>query len=98
MVAPFIDVPRPLLLKIQEALGPLLDVICPTARRVEAARPRRREAEAWGSAGQVVAGGKYFYTRNQSTLVAFVVGGAYDNDGFFTGVAIMGPTPSTRVP
>jgi len=40
MVAPFIDVPRPLLLKIQEALGPLLNVICPTARLVEAAQPK----------------------------------------------------------
>ena len=61
------------------------------------ARPRLRESEAWGSAGQVVAGGKYFYTRNQSTLVAFVVGGAYEPGGGFKVVGAHTDSPVLKV-
>ena len=61
------------------------------------ARPRLRESEAWGSGGQVVAGGKYFYTRNQSTLVAFVVGGAYKPGGGFKVVGAHTDSPVLKV-
>ena len=32
------------------------------------------EKELWGASGRVVPGGKYFYVRNRSSLVAFTVG------------------------
>jgi aspartyl aminopeptidase len=35
------------------------------------------EAESWRGSGALKAGGKYFFTRNGSSIVAFVVGGQY---------------------
>jgi len=37
----------------------------------------------WNKSGMVKPGGKYFYTRNMSTLVAFTVGGKFDASGRF---------------
>lgn len=39
LVAPFIDVPRPLILKIQESLAPVLSALVPRVRLVESALP-----------------------------------------------------------
>ena len=39
LLAPFIDVPRPLLLRLQEAFAPLLSALVPGVRLVEAALP-----------------------------------------------------------
>jgi aspartyl aminopeptidase len=55
------------------------------------------ENEPWASAGKIEAGGKYFYTRNQSTLVAFVVGGAYQAGGGFKVVGAHTDSPVLKV-
>jgi len=42
-----------------------------------------KEAEAWCKDGLIQPGGKYYYTRNLSTLVAFCVGGKFEGGGGF---------------
>lgn len=42
-----------------------------------------KESEPWGKMGTLQPGGKYFYTRNMSTLVAFCVGGKFQAGGGF---------------
>ena len=39
------------------------------------------ERQSWS--GNIVAGGKYFYSRNKSTIVAFTVGSQYTPGGEF---------------
>ena len=65
-------------------------------RLTEAGFTQIWESESWtstdgkasgGKARQLKRGGKYFFTRNQSTLVAFVVGGKYEAGN---GVAMIG--------
>ena len=41
------------------------------------------EKELWGINNRIVAGGKYFYHRNRSTIVAFTVGAKYKAGGEF---------------
>ena len=41
------------------------------------------EKELWGINKKIVAGGKYFYHRNRSTIVAFTVGAQYKAGGEF---------------
>ena len=41
------------------------------------------ERELWGLNKKIVAGGKYFYHRNRSTIVAFTVGAQYKPGGEF---------------
>jgi len=41
------------------------------------------EAEPWSKKGLVQPGGKYYYTRNMSTIVAFCVGGDFEAGGGF---------------
>ena len=67
------------------------------ARLLAAGFTELNEDEPWASAGQIVAGGKYFYTRNQSTLVAFVVGGAYTAGGGFKVVGAHTDSPVLKV-
>ena len=53
------------------------------------------EADVW--AGKIAAGGKYYYTRNQSTLVAFVVGGEFKAGGGFKIVGANTDSPVLKV-
>ncbi|GMI34860.1 hypothetical protein TeGR_g916 [Tetraparma gracilis] len=55
------------------------------------------EADTW--TGALSPGGKYFYTRNTSTLVAFVVGGAYNpaSPGGFKVVGGHTDSPNIRI-
>ena len=41
------------------------------------------ERDPWSINKSIVAGGKYFYSRNKSTIVAFTVGSAYSPGGEF---------------
>ena len=45
-VAPFVDIPRPLLLRVQEAFAPILSALAPHARIVEAALPELLSKDA----------------------------------------------------
>jgi aspartyl aminopeptidase len=55
------------------------------------------EQDTW--TGRVVAGGKYYYSRNTSTIVAFVVGGSYAaaNPGGFKIVGGHTDSPNIRI-
>jgi len=55
------------------------------------------ESEKWTS--KLLPGGKYFYTRNTSTIVAFIIGGAYDpsSPGGFKIVGGHTDSPNIRI-
>ena len=53
------------------------------------------ERQAWR--GNVVPGGRYFYTRNQSTLVAFTVGEKFLPGGGFKLVGAHTDSPNLKV-
>jgi len=54
-----------------------------------------KEKESWTSA--VVPGGKYFYSRNKSTVVAFTVGGAYQPGGGFKVIGAHSDSPVLKL-
>ena len=49
----------------------------------EAGFTKLDERDPWSLNKSIVAGGKYFYSRNRSTIVAFTVGSAYTPGGAF---------------
>ena len=51
------------------------------ARQAAAGFTELHEEESWARSKSIAAGGKYYYTRNDSTLVAFVVGAKFDASG-----------------
>jgi len=53
------------------------------------------EKDSWTSA--VVPGGKYFYSRNMSTVVAFTVGGAYQPGGGFKVIGAHSDSPVLKL-
>lgn len=62
---------------LNEAWTPFHAVKAAQDRLQEAGFEYIREGEAWG-AGRLKRGGKYFYTRNQSSIVAFAVGAHFE--------------------
>lgn len=56
-----------------------------------------KEREPWCKHGLVHSGGKYYYTRNMSTLVAFCVGGNYEAGGGFHVIGAHTDTPVLKL-
>lgn len=55
------------------------------------------EREAWSREGKVVQGGKYYYNRNRTTLVAFTVGEKYQPGGEFKVIGAHTDSPVLKV-
>lgn len=56
-----------------------------------------KEETPWASGGLVKPGGKYFYTRNMTTLVAFTVGGKFEAGGGFNVVGAHTDSPVLKL-
>ena len=63
----------------------------------EAGYVELQETQPWGTNKLVQAGGKYFFTRNKSTLVAFTVGGKFEPGGGFKVVGAHTDSPVLKV-
>jgi len=63
----------------------------------EAGFTKLEEREAWSREGKVVQGGKYYYNRNRSTLVAFTVGERYQPGGEFKVIGAHTDSPVLKV-
>ena len=67
-----------------------------TCRRLEAAGfSRLDERDAW--TGKLTKGGKYFFTRNRSCVVAFSVGGKYEAGNGFKVIGAHTDSPNLKV-
>merc|ERR1719228_3081703 len=66
-------------------------------RLLAAGFTRLDEREAWARDRLVTQGGKYFYHRNRSTLVAFTVGGQYKPGGEFKIIGAHTDSPVLKV-
>lgn len=70
--------------------------VAESARRLSAAGFQHlRERDAW--AGRVIPGGRYFFTRNASTIVAFAVGEKYSAGGPFWMVGAHTDSPCLKL-
>lgn len=82
---------------LNEASTPFHAVQAAAKRLMWAGFTQLVEAEAWA----LEKGGKYFFTRNQTTLVAFAVGGQFDplrEDGGRSGFTIIGAHTDSPCP
>merc|ERR1719153_1001789 len=66
-------------------------------RLLDAGFTRLEEKEAWAKEKMVSQGGKYFYHRNRSTIVAFTVGGRYQPGGEFKVIGAHTDSPVLKV-
>jgi len=73
--------------------------VCKTAasKLEEAGFKRLSETDSWKSNGALKQGGRYFYTRNSSTLVAFCVGGNFVAGNGFKVVGAHTDSPVLKV-
>jgi len=53
-----------------------------------------KESEVW--TGSLIAGGKYYFTRNLTTIVAFTVGGKYEPGNRFKIIGCHSDSPVAR--
>jgi len=69
-----------------------------TVKRLEASGfTRLHEDVAWGKNDKVLRGGKYFYTRNCSTIVAFAVGNKFEAGNAFKVVGAHTDSPALKL-
>jgi len=89
--------PQQLLSFIHAAPTPFHLVSEAERRLDEAGFTRLEERDAWTKKGQVERGGKYYYNRNRSTLVAFTVGELYQPGGEFKVIGAHTDSPVLKV-
>jgi aspartyl aminopeptidase len=68
-----------------------------TARLGAAGFVALSEGDSWREKGNLVAGGKYYFTRNGSSIVAFIVGGQYKPGNGFKVIGAHTDSPNLRL-
>lgn len=89
--------PQQLLSFIHAAPTPFHLVTEAQARLEDAGFQKLEERDAWAREKMVTQGGKYFYNRNRSTLVAFTVGEQYQPGGEFKVIGAHTDSPVLKV-
>lgn len=89
--------PQQLLSFIHAAPTPFHLVTEAQARLEDAGFKQLEERDAWAREKMVTQGGKYFYNRNRSTLVAFTVGEQYQPGGEFKVIGAHTDSPVLKV-